>query len=531
MKYNCTYIPYSNTHCFSDIVIDYVNNNEELQPFYNYAATLNNIEKAIEFKKENFNNRQQLVDYFNSIYPAATAQQRLNIGNLQHDSCFTICSAHQPNIFLGPLYFIYKILHTIKMAQELNEQFVQYKFVPVFFIGSEDADLDELNNITIQQKKLVWTTTQTGAVGRMKVDEKFRALITEIENQIAVNEFGKELATIFKECYATNQTIAVSTFKLINTLFGKYGLLVLLPDAAIIKSLFSTTIEKELVEQFSAKEVAVTTTELQQQYNNIKPIGRPINLFYLIDNKRERIVIENGKYVVENLGVEFTQAEIMEELKNHPERFSPNVVLRPSLQETILPNVVFIGGGGEIAYWLQQKSVFTKANISYPILVLRNSFLLYTTHQQKQLKNMGLSIADVFESAETLLTKYVKQHTQLNLSLANEIAALQNIYAQIASTAAKADSTLAIHTQTLANKATQKLQALEKKMLQAEKRKFITQKNQLQNIKNQLFFNNNLQERIENFSYYFSKYGFGFFDTILQCSNSFTQQFGLIEVE
>lgn len=529
MTSDCNSLPYKQTGFFSKLVTDYIEQNAFLQPFYNYAPNINGVKEAIQNKQKSYTNRKVLANYFKEQYQNTnkTESQSHNINLLSKENCFTVTTAHQPNIFTGPLYFIYKIIHAIKMANDLREHLPDYTFVPVYYMGSEDADLEELGNISIQQKKLVWNTNQTGAVGRMKVDKDFIRMINEIEGQIAVNEFGKELIDIFKSAYVLNNTIQQSTFDLVNSLFGKYGLLVLIPDNADLKRSFIPIVEKELKEQFSEKEVTKTVAEINEHYK-LKQTGRELNLFYLLENSRERIELANGIYKVDKLNLSFSQSEILEELNNHPERFSANVILRPVFQETVLPNIAFIGGGGEISYWLQLKNVFENVQVDFPPIFLRNSFLLYNSKQEVKLKKMNLNIEDLFTETELLFTNWTKQHTNRDIDLNEEKSELALFYKSLQNKAGLIDVTLAEHTNMLANKALQRINLLEKKLLRAEKRKHSDEKNQLQNIKQDLFPNNSLQERTENFAYLYSFHGNALLDTILNCSKSFDQHFILI---
>jgi bacillithiol biosynthesis cysteine-adding enzyme BshC len=530
MQHQFKYIAYKQTNYFSKIVCDYLDESENLKPLYQYAANIDGIKAAIQQKK-GFNNRTVLVDYFNQQYSGfATGEQQKNIELLAGENCFTITTAHQPNIFTGPFYFIYKILHAIKLANELSNELTDYKFVPVYYMGSEDADLDELGNITLQGKKLVWNTKQTGAVGRMKVDKNFLQLITEMQAQLGVNEFGNELINIFKQCYTLDKSIQQATFELMNILFGVYGLLVVIPDNADLKRAFIPIFTKELTEHFSHLAVAKTNTILNQHYK-AQAAGRELNLFYLIDDKRERIEKKGDAFIVEKLALEFTLEQILIELNNHPERFSANVILRPVYQETILPNIAFIGGGGELAYWLQLKKVFDEVTVAYPVLVLRNSFLLYTTIQENKLQKMGYDIDDLFESTETLFVNLIKKQTENNLSLQTQIQQAQAFYKQLTTQATAVDATLEAHTKSIAAKAIKRIEQLETKMLRAEKRKFIGQKNQLQSIKQDLFPNNSLQERVENFGYQYSICGKELFNIFLSASECLLQQFCLLKIK
>jgi bacillithiol biosynthesis cysteine-adding enzyme BshC len=531
MDFNCNYISYQQTGFFSKIVTDYLAGESNLKPCYQHLPNKQGIKDAIAAKRSTVD-RNLLVNYFKNQYSNAklTNLQQWHIDLLQQENCFTVTTAHQPNIFTGPLYFIYKILHAIKLASDLNTEFPDNKFVPVYYMGSEDADLDELGNIAIQGKKLVWNTTQTGAVGRMKIDKNFLQLIKEIEGQIGVNEFGAELVSIFSKAYSLEKTVEQATFELVNDLFADFGLLILLPDNEDLKRAFIPTITKELTEQFSRKAVESTNTELVKHYKT-QAAGRDVNLFYLIDNKRERIEKKDDLFIVEKLDLSFTHDAILQELNEHPERFSPNVILRPVFQETILPNVAFIGGGGELAYWLQLKNVFQEVNISYPVLVLRNSFLLYKKLQLEKLEKMNYGISNLFANTEILFTNLVLKQSANNLSLQNALKETRIFYNNLKTQAKSVDATLEAHTEAIAVKALYRIEQLEKKILRAEKRKFSDQKNQLQNIKEDLFPNNSLQERTENFSYFYSLYGKELLKVILSSSKGLQQQFGLIEIK
>ena len=172
-SFQSTFISYSETGKFSKIIADYIDLPENLANFFEHPVSIDGIKAAI-FQREKFQtNRPLLVEQLKTQYKNIQENElvKANIDSLSHENTFTVCTAHQPNIFTGHLYFIYKILHTIKVADELKKQLPEYNFVPVFFMGSEDADLEELNHVVVDGKKYEWQTKQTGAVGRMKVDD------------------------------------------------------------------------------------------------------------------------------------------------------------------------------------------------------------------------------------------------------------------------------------------------------------------------------------------------------------------------
>lgn len=528
MDTHCSYVSYEKTGYFSKLVIDYLNNVEALQPFYNLRPQPENITAAINQRK-GFKHRQVLVQQLQQQYEGLTISDKTasNIRSLVDENTFTVTTAHQPNIFTGPLYVVYKIFHVIKIAEELNSSHKDRHFVPVYFMGSEDADLDELNNVIINQIKYAWQTKQTGAVGRMYVDKALLQVLNEIEGQLSVLPYGKELMELFRSAYKEKTTIQQATLHLLNALFGEYGLIVLIPDNAALKKLFQPVIEKELKEQFSHKAVATTTKQLEAHYK-VQASGRQINLFYLIDDKRERIEAEDERFKVESLKLEWSLDEILQELDQHPERFSPNVILRGPLQETILPNIVFVGGGGELAYWLELKNVFNEVNIPYPMLVLRNSFLLVDERTAGKIKAMDFTPGDFFEDEHVLMNRFVQEHSNNITNLEAEFAQAELLYDEISGIASKIDITLVQHIAALKVKTLKGLSGLEKKMLRAEKKKYVTDQVQLQKIKKQLFPAGNLQERVENFSAFYAGSKPSFFKDIHAASGTFGQQFGIL---
>jgi bacillithiol biosynthesis cysteine-adding enzyme BshC len=531
MNFKVEYIAYSSTTSFSKIVTDYIDDNSALQPFYKHEVSIQGIKNAIT-QRQGFNtDRKLLTQVLQEQYKDVelTALQKDNIALLEQDNCFTITTAHQPNIFTGPLYFIYKILHAIKLAAYCKEQLPKYNFVPVYYMGSEDADLEELNHIHINCEKYEWQTNQTGAVGRMKVDDNLLKLIDTIAGQLLVQPFGNEIISALKNAYQGNSTIEQATFNFVNYLFATYGLIILLPDNKLLKQSFAPVIKKELQEQFSHTAVAETVAAFPAQYK-VQASGRELNLFYLKEDRRERIEKVSGQWSVVKSTIQFMEEELLTELTNYPERFSPNVILRPVFQETILPNVAFIGGGGELAYWLELKKVFEDVQVPYPVLVLRNSFLIIDEQQQLLAKKLELSSIDLFLTTENLLTNLVKKESDKQLQLQGEKEALQSVYDEIKKVITTIDTSLLKHTDALQNKAINKLTALEKKMLKAEKKKFEAQKRQLEKLRQQLFPKNNLQERVESVLPFYAKWGSASIENLLHASSPLNQQFTLLTV-
>ena len=540
MKYNATSIPYSATGVFSALVNDYISDQGTARNYVPYAPNLEGIKKAIQQRNFSASHREVLVSVLENQYQvlgsvvqdktsAAFEKVHQNIKLLKKDNCFAVTTAHQPNLFTGPLYFFYKIIHVIKLATELKAQFPHQDFVPVYYMGSEDADLAEVGSYIIDGAKHQWNTKQTGAIGRMLVDEHLLQLLQNLEGYWTVKQEGKEALAIIKSAYKKGNTINEATLQMVHLFFGKYGLLVVQPDDAKLKSLFVEVMEKELITQFSHTALQPTLKSLSLNYH-VQSEGRAINLFYLNGSNRNRIEKNGERFSVVDTNIEFSQAEIVKELQAHPDRFSPNVILRGAYQETILPSVVFVGGGGELAYWMELKNVFEQAGVNYPVILLRNSFLFINEKQSKQWSSLEFNTEAIFNSTQELELAYVKKQSVENLTLTAHIASLNDLYNAIQQEVIKIDSSLGDHALNLSLQAQKKLALLEKKMVRAEKRKQHTSLTRIHNIKSALFPDNNLQERVENFSKWVGEFGWDWVEAILNHSNSVEASFTIITI-
>lgn len=521
-------ISYSQTGYFNQLVIDFLADHPHLRPFYKYSSLSPDFESAIKTKKSHPQHRDVLVAALKDQYQGLqiTDHVKNNIELLGDANTFTVTTAHQPNIFTGYLYFVYKILQAVKLAGQLQEKYPSYKFVPVYYMGSEDADLEELGHVYISGKNINWATSQQGAVGRMQ-PEGFEDLFKTIQSALGYGPHADELMTMMRKAYLEHENIQQATLYLVNELFGRYGLIVLVPDSPQLKRLYIPVMRDELLHQHSHRIVNETITKLSHHYK-VQANPRDINLFYLTPTARERIVQIGDTYKVLHMPVEWTKETLEKELQEHPERFSPNVILRGLFQETILPNIAFIGGGGEIAYWLELQGLFEHYRVPFPVLLLRNSFLLADMPSVQRLAKLGLDIQDLFRDADALVNEFVTKHTNAALVLKDEYDAIEKLFDELSLKAENIDITLVKTVESERSKAIKSIGKLEHKFLRAEKRKFAWQTDQIRVLKQRLFPANSLQERKENFMPWYILQGPAFFDLILEHLEPVTDQFGII---
>jgi len=516
LAHSYTYIPYSKTGYFSKLVDDYSDGSKDLAPFYDHTPDAAGIAEAISARNSFPVDRQLLVSALEAQYAGletSTAVQD-NIRLLLEESTYTITTAHQPNLMTGYLYFVYKILHAIKLAEQLNAKHRGKHFVPVYYMGSEDNDIEELGMFRFRGEKYVWDGGgQKGAVGRMST-ATLKPLLERLFKLFGPP--GKncdELQTMITTAYLKHKTVGQATKYLVNELFGRYGLIILDPDAAALKAAFVPVMEDELLHSHALPVITAQTERLEAHYK-AQMFPRPVNLFYLDEQLRERIERHDDKWVVINTDIVFTKDEILDELRTHPEKFSPNVALRGLFQETILPDVAFIGGGAEVAYWLQLKTLFAHYNVFYPVVMLRQSALWIDEQQDRSRLQAGLSIEQIFRKEDDLINEYVAANSNDDWHTTTEAAQMQELLQLLENKANRVDATLQLAARAALAKIQHQLSVLEKKMLRAEKRKMQVQLDRITRAKAALFPNNSLQERTDNFLEYYLGHGAAFFDMV-----------------
>ncbi|MCF7569171.1 bacillithiol biosynthesis cysteine-adding enzyme BshC [Sabulilitoribacter arenilitoris] len=503
------YIPFRDTGYFSSLICDYLEEKPELKPFYNRFPNLNSFKNQIEEKQHAFSaqSRTVLVESLNKQYQDIDASKSTlqNIELLKSDSTFTITTGHQLNLFTGPLYFLYKIISAINLSKQLKETYKKYNFVPVYWMATEDHDFEEINFFNFKGKKIQWNKKVSGAVGELStdgLDGVFALFSKELGNTINASY----LKQLFDDAYIKHNNLADATRFLANALFKEYGLVIIDANDAKLKKQLAPYIADELVNNTSFKEVLKTNEKLSKDYG-IQVNPREINLFYLKENLRERIICEDEVYRVLNTDISWSLSEIQKVLLEHPERFSPNVIMRPLYQEVILPNLCYIGGGGELAYWFQLKPFFNKVKIPFPVLLLRNSVLIQTKNQQKKLDKLNISKTDVFLKRDAFINKKVRQISNIEIDFSPQKAQLKKQFEELYQLAEQTDKSFLGAVKAQEQKQLKGIDALEKRLLKAQKKALSDHVARMIELQNKLFPNGSLQERHSNLSEFYLGYG------------------------
>lgn len=511
----------------SDLIRDYINEDPKLAHLYDYSKNIGEFKRVIENKSKENINREVLATELSKQYESLENTDLVleNVKLLRQENTFTITTAHQLCLFTGPLYFVYKSISVIKLSMLLKKEYPDYNFVPVFWLGSEDHDFEEINHLNIYDKKISWESGQTGAVGRMK-----NTNISKTISQLSKVLFGgkeHELINYLKSTFKDTDLYVKSFIRFIHKLFGQYGLVVLEQDNVNLKRLFTKEIGEEIFNNLIEKSIIKEVDFLEKDYK-VQAKPRSINIFYMVGDIRERIVYLDNKYSVLNTDILFSQNELLEELKNHPDRFSPNVLLRPLYQESILPNLAYVGGGGELAYWLELKNLFHSQQRKMPMLLLRDMALIIDAKTAENIDKIAFDKKCLFKNKDLFISELVKSNSSKEISVLEELNTLRILYKSLLDKTTNIDKSLDKHVLAQENLAMKSVLNIEKKMLRALKKRESVLVARLVTIKDTLFPNGNLQERYDNILPYYKKYDSDLFDLLISEFNPLDAQIKLV---
>ncbi|MDE3741354.1 bacillithiol biosynthesis cysteine-adding enzyme BshC [Maribacter polysaccharolyticus] len=529
-------LPFKDTGYFSDLICDYIGGKEGLGPFYNRYPKIVNFKGQLEEKSSNYpeKHRSILYEALQRQYQGVPVSESTgeHLIQLKEPITFTIVTGHQLNLFTGPLYFLYKIISTINLTIALKKQYPRFNFVPIYWMATEDHDFEEINYFNFKSKKIQWNKDASGAVGRLHT-KGLEDIYETFAHELGGGANAETLKTLFRKAYLEHDTLAGATRYLANELFGPYGLVIVDGDDESLKKLLVPYIKKDIIDRVSFNKVTESISQLREVSDTYKIQVNPreINYFYLKDGLRERIVHRNGKFHVHDTEMVFTKDEILNELENHPERFSPNVIARPLYQEIILPNLCYIGGGGELAYWLELKASFEAMEVTFPILLPRNSALVLSEKQQLKLDKMKVSIADLFLKRNSFINKKIREISNIEIDFSPQRRFLQEHFKSMYDIASKTDASFLGAVKAQEVKQLKGLDHLEKRLLKAQKRKLKDHVGRMTQIQDELFPGRSLQERNLNFSELYLEYGEALLPMLFKRLDPLQLEFAILTAE
>lgn len=485
------------------LVRSLINEESNVSQFSGAFFSVKNIQEQAGLKEFSAENRNLLVQVLKDQNEniRLSAKSKENIERLKQKNTFTITTGHQLNMATGPLYTLYKILEIINWTEKLNETQTERCFVPIFWMATEDHDFQEINHINLFGSKMLWEhkSENDSVVGRIDVKHS-----VEFVEQV-LGKFKDESLRLkveqFLEVYSTNVNLGEANRDLINSLFGDYGIVIIDGDNKYLKKEFVSIAKQEIKKSTVYNAVSQTNNDLSINGFHQQVYVRALNLFYIEPNGA-RVRIEKREDVFLINQQEYSVRSLLDLVEEFPERFSPNALLRPVYQEVVLPNVAYVGGGGEIAYWLQLKSSFSSFGISFPLLKVRDSALIIDERMRGQLSEFGYSVLDLKMDSDELIKDFLKKNQTIELSLSDQKEMLKVIKASVLEKAMQIDNNSTSFIEAEFQRMDNQFDKMEKKFIASEKKNQEKSVKQLQRLQNKLYPNGGLQERHENYLNY-----------------------------
>ncbi|UEQ75501.1 bacillithiol biosynthesis cysteine-adding enzyme BshC [Chryseobacterium arthrosphaerae] len=508
-------ISFNDIESIPQLVKDFLD--QKIEGFENTTFSVEHFRQQIHVKKDSFTSekRELLFDVMSGQLAdlRISSKQKENLDHLKLPDTFTITTGHQLNLFSGPVFFVYKILQTIKTCTYLKEYFPDFNFVPVYWMASEDHDFAEINHFKTESNYYETLEKSGGPVGRIEISDTY--FISEFEKEFKDSVFGTELILMMKEAYKTGNTLTQAIRILVNRLFSEFGLLILDGDSKELKNQMKGIFKDELLDFSLQKASQEKVNFLTEKYGKVQVNPREINLFYLSDT-RDRIEWNSQEYTIVDKNIRFTKEELLTELENHPEKFSPNALMRPVYQENVLPNLAYIGGNAEIMYWLELKDYFSKINIPFPILIPRNSMLFLKEKTLGKIEKLDLTIEDFFHNFTVLTNRKILEDNAILKALDDRENMLIHNFSELRTLAETTEKSFGNMVKAEEVRQLKSFKRMKKRLLHAEK---IKQNELLERLEN-LFLDvhpaKTWQERVYNFSVFFSDYGYSWLENCLE---------------
>ena len=509
--------------------VAYASQPEKFARWISHMPNLSAFGAALEAKRKQQFDRDTLVEVLTEQYKHLDVTNS-HLKDLSASNQFFVTTAHQPSLFTGPLYFIYKICSAINLARTLEVQYNDNQIHPLLIIGGEDHDFDEINHLNLFGRSFSWETHQQGACGKMSLDG-IDTVREEIKQVLGSSPFADELRAMLDASFGDstrNYGQAMQHFVL--TLFEGTRLIVLQMDDPRLKKQFATVMEDELLNQTSQGFIEESQKGLESEGFKPQAYIREINLFYFSENGRHRIALDGeGKYRVVDTEISFTREEMQAEVAARPERFSPNVNLRPLYQETVLPNLAYIGGGGELAYWLERKAQFGHYNVPFPILIRRNSVLYIDKGNRKLREKLGIEIPELFDHPDLVVKNWIKTNSTKEVELRDQMQSIDSAIDQMIAKAKPVDPTVAQKIEAFKAKVHKEIDGLEKRLIRAEKSQHDVTVQKIEKLLNKLFPGGSLQERHDNFMSIYLQQGRPYLDRMIEVLDPLRRGFIILE--
>jgi len=530
---NADAVDFECIHGLSSFDKHYVRKPEDFAAFAPSLPRLSSVAEQLKRKSANYNySRESLAHVIREQYEKVgciDAVTKERIAALKSIHTFTVITAHQPSLLTGPLYFIHKILSAIVTAQKIQEELPEKRIIPLFIIGGEDHDFDEMNHLHYKNDRYEWSSAESGgSVGRMST-EGIVNVLDELEPSLSQTFYGTEILSLLRSSFKGERSVGEAMQYFLIKLFHDEPLIVVQMDDIAFKKAFIPQIINEVLHERSREPVEKTQAELKNLGYGEQALARDINFFYLHDGQRRRIVLaDNNKYEVLDSDIQFSRKEMELHIEQYPDRFSPNVIMRPLYQEYIFPNLAYIGGGGELAYWMERNRQFENFNLTFPMLIRRHSAAIVSEKNWRKMKQFSIDLCQWMGQIHDVENHWLDRDFSDHLDLSIAFKQIHTAFDDLKSRMIEIDESLLYANEAARVDALKPLQRLEKKLRRSIKKKESIKKRQLREIYADLFPQGNLQERYSNFLQFYESRGPRLFEDLKEAFKPFKPEMVII---
>jgi bacillithiol biosynthesis cysteine-adding enzyme BshC len=506
---------------YPKIIKDYLSGNLKSKNIVDWEYSLEQV-KLNKKRRYSSKTRSIVYQYFLNEYASfeLTKKETLNIELFSKEGTFTITTGHQLMLLGGPMFFYTKIMDVIKLAKQTST--IENPVLPIFWMASEDHDYEEISTIKLFGKKITSHGNNKGPVGRIP-KKQFDEFLKEVNYVLGEGEEFCEIKKLINKAFDSGKNLSQITKVFVRELFKDEGLLIIDPDCKELKTLFSEVAERELFEEVTFKSSKKHLEKLKSNYKlQVNP--REINLFYIENEIRKRLIKTEGGFSTSDNSIFWTYSEMKNLIFDSPEKISPNVLLRAIYQEILLPDLAYVGGAGEISYWLELKPVFDAFQLDFPIPLVRSSYFVLKNKSYEWLRKKSIKLDSLFEDENLQINRLTKALSSNILSFENEKLYLQEFYSSLSLKGKNINPQLEKIVLGEEKRANSALKNVEKRFLNAEKKKHEQELLKLKIIIYKLFPEGKPMERVDSFIPFITKENFNFKDAIRSSPSLFEQK-------
>ena len=512
------YLPLVQTRRFSPLVLDYLEQKEFIASFFSHPPKLASISDVLR-QRSDFpaSNRAALCEVLKDQYAELGAEHSAweSIEQLKDAKTFTVTTGQQLVLGSGPLLVIYKAVQAVRLAAEIQVQFPGYRILPIFWLASEDHDFDEVDHFYFSDRRFSVHRSGSGSVGRTALPD-MGSILQELEQRMGQGKTQSRILAMLRSAYGqAGISWSLATRKFLSMLFRDTGLILLDADDARLKSCALPLLEKELKEGHSYT-AAKKSSDRLSQHHKLQLHPREINLFYLTDTDRKRLEHHAEGFALEDGSQQWAEAMLLEELYAHPERFSPNALLRPLYQECILPDLAYIGGAAEVSYWAQLKGVFEASSLPMPVVFLRQSIQIIRRSHARKMERLGWTALELFRDRDELLREKIWDGSDLQTCIQEAKESVGRWAKELEEVASAQGLEMKAAIEASLTRQQKELKRLEKKLLRSEKKRRAETVRAIEELLNELFPKGKLQERQMNWIEAELLFGGGLVDELMK---------------